>query len=38
MRESLVVNSEFKLVAMLNDAARVFADRKTEVECSLESI
>jgi len=37
MRKSLVVNSQFKFVSMLNDAARVLPDGKTEVESSLES-
>jgi hypothetical protein len=37
MRKGLIVNSKFELVAMLNDAAGVLADRKTEVESSLES-
>jgi len=36
MRKSLVVNSEFELVSMLNDAAGVLADGKAEVESSLE--
>jgi len=36
MRKSLVVNSKFEFVSMLNDAAGVFADGKTEVESSLE--
>mgnify|MGYP000553971234 CR=1 FL=1 len=32
-----VINSQFEFVSMLNDAARVLSDGKTEVKSSLES-
>ena len=35
MRERLIVYSQLKLITMLHNTHRVFANREIEIECSL---